>query len=165
MCWLWCFYCRAAPQAGASELEVISQQVEEDSQCVAPVQLVSFTYRDLPLAALDISLAGSQLISNPDEEDNRDGYVQKFSHPFPYFAWQFNHSVNKQINKYIHIYIHTYIYLYIRNCFNIIATWSCRKKAPYIRNVKFTLCILKISHFEDAENKLVVWLSVKVFCN
>ncbi|KAF3854815.1 hypothetical protein F7725_022870 [Dissostichus mawsoni] len=52
-------------------MEVISQQVEEDNQ--APVQLVSFAYRDLPLAGLDISLAGSQLISNPDEEDNRDG--------------------------------------------------------------------------------------------
>ncbi|CAL8293810.1 unnamed protein product [Boreogadus saida] len=62
-----------APQAGASELEVISQQVEEDHQAGAPIQLVSFTYRDLPLAALDVSLAGSQLISNPDEEDNRDG--------------------------------------------------------------------------------------------
>ncbi|XP_046890110.1 transmembrane protein 266 isoform X2 [Hypomesus transpacificus] len=61
------------PQAGASELEVISQQAEEDNQCMAPVQLVSFTYRDLPLAALDISLAGSQLISNLDEEDNREG--------------------------------------------------------------------------------------------
>ncbi|XP_060933159.1 transmembrane protein 266 [Limanda limanda] len=61
------------PRAGISELEVISQQVEEDNQCIAPVQLVSFGYRDLPLAALDISLAGSQLISNPDEEDNRDG--------------------------------------------------------------------------------------------
>lgn len=74
---LWCVcvcVChRAPPQAGASELEVISQQVEEDNQCVAPVQLVSFAYRDLPLAALDISLAGSQLISNPDEEDNREG--------------------------------------------------------------------------------------------
>ncbi|XP_014885769.1 transmembrane protein 266 [Poecilia latipinna] len=64
---------QAPPQGGASDLEVISQQVEEDNQCVAPVQLVNFTYRDLPLAALDISLAGSQLISNPDEEDNRDG--------------------------------------------------------------------------------------------
>uniref|UniRef100_A0A3Q1FA01 Transmembrane protein 266 n=1 Tax=Acanthochromis polyacanthus TaxID=80966 RepID=A0A3Q1FA01_9TELE len=64
---------RAPPQAGTSELEVISQQVEEENQCVAPVQLVSFAYRDLPLAALDISLAGSQLISNPDEEDNREG--------------------------------------------------------------------------------------------
>ncbi|KAA8590101.1 hypothetical protein FQN60_014035, partial [Etheostoma spectabile] len=63
----------APPKAGASELEVISQQVEEDNQCVAPVQLVSFAYRDLPLAALDVSLAGSQLISNPDEEDNREG--------------------------------------------------------------------------------------------
>ncbi|KAL0968282.1 hypothetical protein UPYG_G00264800 [Umbra pygmaea] len=58
---------------GGSELEVISQQLEEDNQCQAPVQLVSFAYRDLPLAALDISLAGSQLISNLDEEDNREG--------------------------------------------------------------------------------------------
>lgn len=68
-----CVFHRAPPQAAASELEVISQQVEEDNQC--PVQLVSFAYRDLPLAGLDISLAGSQLISNPDEEDNREGYV------------------------------------------------------------------------------------------
>ncbi|XP_048112404.1 transmembrane protein 266 [Alosa alosa] len=60
-------------QAGASDLEVISQQVEEEAQCIAPVQLVSFAYRDLPLAALDISLAGSQLLSNLDEEDNREG--------------------------------------------------------------------------------------------
>ena len=70
---LWCVSSRGPPQAGASELEVISQQAEEDNQCMAPVQLVSFTYRDLPLAALDISLAGSQLISNLDEEDNREG--------------------------------------------------------------------------------------------
>uniref|UniRef100_A0A4W5P223 Transmembrane protein 266 n=1 Tax=Hucho hucho TaxID=62062 RepID=A0A4W5P223_9TELE len=60
-------------QARASELEVISQQVEEDNQCQNPVQLGIFAYRDLPLAALDISLAGSQLISNLDEEDNREG--------------------------------------------------------------------------------------------
>lgn len=64
---------RVPPQAGASELEVISQQVEEENQCVAPVQMVGFAYRDLPLAALDLSLAGSQLISNPDDEDNREG--------------------------------------------------------------------------------------------
>ncbi|GLD74067.1 transmembrane protein 266 [Lates japonicus] len=75
---------RAPPQAGASELEVISQQVEEDNQCVAPVQLVSFAYRDLPLAALDISLAGSQLISNPDEEDNREGPARPGSVLFSY---------------------------------------------------------------------------------
>jgi len=67
-----CVYHRAHPKARASELEVISQQVEEDNQCGAPGQLASFAYRDLPV---DISLAGSQLISNPDEEDNRDGYV------------------------------------------------------------------------------------------
>ncbi|XP_030622718.1 transmembrane protein 266 [Chanos chanos] len=64
---------QAPQQAGASDLEVISQQVEEEGQCIAPVQLVSFAYRDLPLAALDISLAGSQLLSNLDEEDNREG--------------------------------------------------------------------------------------------
>ncbi|KAJ8003269.1 hypothetical protein DPEC_G00167670, partial [Dallia pectoralis] len=59
--------------AGAPDLEVISPQVDEDNQHQAPVQLVSFAYRDLPLAALDISLAGSQLITNLDEEDNREG--------------------------------------------------------------------------------------------
>uniref|UniRef100_A0A673I9E0 Transmembrane protein 266-like n=1 Tax=Sinocyclocheilus rhinocerous TaxID=307959 RepID=A0A673I9E0_9TELE len=46
---------------------------EDESQCMAPVQLVSFTYKDLPLAALDLSLAGSQLLSNLDEEDNQEG--------------------------------------------------------------------------------------------
>ncbi|KAJ8340263.1 hypothetical protein SKAU_G00348960 [Synaphobranchus kaupii] len=56
-----------------SDLEIISQQAEEESQCIAPVQLVGFTYRDLPLAALDLSLAGSQLLSNLDEEDTREG--------------------------------------------------------------------------------------------
>lgn len=62
---------------------MISQQVEEENQCVAPVQLVSFNYRDLPLAAVDVSLAGSQLISNPDEEDNREGSVsESLSHMF-----------------------------------------------------------------------------------
>ncbi|XP_035654438.1 transmembrane protein 266-like [Oncorhynchus keta] len=64
---------QAQAQARVSELEVISQQVEEDNQCQNPVQLGSFAYRDLPLAALDISLAGSQLISNLDEDDNREG--------------------------------------------------------------------------------------------
>ncbi|XP_034163094.1 transmembrane protein 266 isoform X2 [Pangasianodon hypophthalmus] len=59
--------------SAAPDLEVISQQVEDEGQCMAPVQLVSFAYRDLPLAALDISLAGSQLISNLDEEENREG--------------------------------------------------------------------------------------------
>uniref|UniRef100_A0A4W4G1X4 Ion transport domain-containing protein n=1 Tax=Electrophorus electricus TaxID=8005 RepID=A0A4W4G1X4_ELEEL len=60
------------PPATAPDLEVISQQVEDEGQGTAPMQLVSFAYRDLPLAALDISLAGSQLISNL-EEDNREG--------------------------------------------------------------------------------------------
>ncbi|XP_036952520.1 transmembrane protein 266-like isoform X2 [Acanthopagrus latus] len=61
-------------QAGLSDLEIISQPVEDENQCLAPpVQLVSFGYRDLPLAALDLSLAGSQLLSNADEDENRDG--------------------------------------------------------------------------------------------
>ncbi|KAJ8271537.1 hypothetical protein COCON_G00103960 [Conger conger] len=64
---------QAAQQASVSDLEIISQQAEEESQCIAPVQLVGFTYRDLPLAALDLSLAGSQLLSNLDEEDTREG--------------------------------------------------------------------------------------------
>ncbi|KAG7481642.1 transmembrane protein 266-like [Solea senegalensis] len=60
--------------AGLSDLEIISQPVEDENQCLAPpVQLVSFGYRDLPLAALDLSLAGSQLLSNADEDENRDG--------------------------------------------------------------------------------------------
>ncbi|TKS69842.1 Transmembrane protein 266 [Collichthys lucidus] len=61
-------------QAGLSDLEIISQPVDDENQCLAPpVQLVSFGYRDLPLAALDLSLAGSQLLSNADEDENRDG--------------------------------------------------------------------------------------------
>lgn len=55
-------------QEGLSDLEVISQRVEGDNQHLAPpVQLLSFGYRDLPLAALDLSLAGSQLLSNTDD--------------------------------------------------------------------------------------------------
>ncbi|XP_033824268.1 transmembrane protein 266 [Periophthalmus magnuspinnatus] len=61
---------KVPPQPRASDLEVISAQVEDEPQRLAPVPLVSFAYRDLPL---DMSLAGSQLISNPDEDDNRDG--------------------------------------------------------------------------------------------
>ncbi|KAF0043390.1 hypothetical protein F2P81_004727 [Scophthalmus maximus] len=65
-------------QAGLSDLEIISQPVEDENQCLAPpVQLVSFGYRDLPLAALDLSLAGSQLLSNADEDEIRDGQESK----------------------------------------------------------------------------------------
>ncbi|XP_071394717.1 transmembrane protein 266-like, partial [Centroberyx affinis] len=65
---------REVEQAGVSDLEIISQPVEDENPCLAPpVQLVSFGYRDLPLAALDLSLAGSQLLSNVDEDDNREG--------------------------------------------------------------------------------------------
>ncbi|XP_078056143.1 transmembrane protein 266 [Mustelus asterias] len=59
-------------ERGVSDLEIISQQVEDESQCIAPVQLVSFAYRDLPLAALDLSLAGSQLLSNMDDDEQRE---------------------------------------------------------------------------------------------
>lgn len=61
-------------QEGLSDLEVISQPVEGENQHLAPlVQLLSFGYRDLPLAILDLSLASSQLLSNTDEDENRDG--------------------------------------------------------------------------------------------
>ncbi|KAK2920403.1 hypothetical protein Q8A73_002607 [Channa argus] len=67
-------WAREAEQAGLSDLEIISQPVEDENQCLAPpVQLVSVGYRDLPLMALDLSLAGSQLISNADEDENREG--------------------------------------------------------------------------------------------
>nr|XP_005995724.1 PREDICTED: transmembrane protein C15orf27 homolog [Latimeria chalumnae] len=72
----WKPVCRSAGPAqkdGLSDLEIISQQVDEESKCSAPVQLVSFAYRDLPLAALDLSLAGSQLLSNLEEEEQREG--------------------------------------------------------------------------------------------
>ncbi|KAM9223835.1 transmembrane protein 266 [Leptosomus discolor] len=62
-----------AIEGGVSEVEIISQQVEEETKSVAPVQLVNFAYRDLPLAALDLSVAGSQLLSNLDEEYQREG--------------------------------------------------------------------------------------------
>uniref|UniRef100_A0A670YT64 Transmembrane protein 266 n=1 Tax=Pseudonaja textilis TaxID=8673 RepID=A0A670YT64_PSETE len=60
-------------EGGVSEVEIISQQIEEETRSVAPVQLVNFAYRDLPLAALDLSVAGSQLLSNLDEEYQREG--------------------------------------------------------------------------------------------
>ncbi|ETE66651.1 Transmembrane protein, partial [Ophiophagus hannah] len=62
-------------EGGVSEVEIISQQIEEETRSVAPVQLVNFAYRDLPLAALDLSVAGSQLLSNLDEEYQREGIV------------------------------------------------------------------------------------------
>ncbi|XP_038040983.1 transmembrane protein 266 isoform X2 [Anas platyrhynchos] len=60
-------------EGSVSEVEIISQQVEEETKSIAPVQLVNFAYRDLPLAALDLSVAGSQLLSNLDEEYQREG--------------------------------------------------------------------------------------------
>ncbi|XP_069723009.1 transmembrane protein 266 isoform X2 [Phaenicophaeus curvirostris] len=64
---------QATIEGGVSEVEIISQQVEEETKSIAPVQLVNFAYRDLPLAALDLSVAGSQLLSNLDEEYQREG--------------------------------------------------------------------------------------------
>ncbi|NXY84288.1 TM266 protein, partial [Alcedo cyanopectus] len=68
-------YCISRPtiEGGVSEVEIISQQVEEETKSIAPVQLVNFAYQDLPLAALDLSVAGSQLLSNLDEEYQREG--------------------------------------------------------------------------------------------
>uniref|UniRef100_A0A8C5NXP9 Transmembrane protein 266 n=1 Tax=Jaculus jaculus TaxID=51337 RepID=A0A8C5NXP9_JACJA len=62
-----------AIERGISEVEIISQQVEEETKSIAPVQLVNFASRDLPLAAADLSTGGSQLLSNPDEEYQREG--------------------------------------------------------------------------------------------
>lgn len=64
---------RPAVEGGISEVEVISQQVDEETKSMAPTQLVTFAYRDLPLAAVDLSTAGSQLLSNLDEEYQREG--------------------------------------------------------------------------------------------
>ncbi|XP_075570301.1 transmembrane protein 266 [Pelecanus crispus] len=66
-------------EGSVSEVEIISQQVEEETKSIAPVQLVNFAYRDLPLAALDLSVAGSQLLSNLDEEYQREGKNTKMS--------------------------------------------------------------------------------------
>nr|XP_002763503.1 transmembrane protein 266 [Callithrix jacchus]XP_008988413.1 transmembrane protein 266 [Callithrix jacchus]XP_054095469.1 transmembrane protein 266 [Callithrix jacchus]XP_054095470.1 transmembrane protein 266 [Callithrix jacchus] len=62
-----------ATEGGISEVEIISQQVDEETKSIAPVQLVNFAYRDLPLAAVDLSTAGSQLLSNLDEDYQREG--------------------------------------------------------------------------------------------
>ncbi|XP_045304926.1 transmembrane protein 266 [Leopardus geoffroyi] len=62
-----------AVEGGISEVEIISQQVDEETKSIAPVQLVNFAYRDLPLAAVDLSTAGSQLLSNLDEDYQREG--------------------------------------------------------------------------------------------
>ncbi|KAI4535395.1 hypothetical protein MG293_014621 [Ovis ammon polii] len=65
--------CRPATERALSEVEIISQQVDEETKSIAPVQLVNFAYRDLPLAAVDLSTAGSQLLSNLDEDYQREG--------------------------------------------------------------------------------------------
>uniref|UniRef100_A0A8C6BE48 Transmembrane protein 266 n=2 Tax=Monodon monoceros TaxID=40151 RepID=A0A8C6BE48_MONMO len=64
---------RPATEGGTSEVEIISQQVDEETKSIAPVQLVNFAYRDLPLAAVDLSTVGSQLLSNLDEDYQREG--------------------------------------------------------------------------------------------
>ncbi|KAM9183333.1 transmembrane protein 266 [Dugong dugon] len=60
-------------EGGISEVEIISQQVDEETKSIAPVQLVNFAYRDLPQAAVDLSTDGSQLLSNLDEDYQREG--------------------------------------------------------------------------------------------
>nr|XP_031296620.1 transmembrane protein 266 isoform X1 [Camelus dromedarius] len=62
-----------AIEGGISEVEIISQQVDEETKSIAPVQLANLAYRDLPLAAVDLSTAGSQLLSNLDEDYQREG--------------------------------------------------------------------------------------------
>lgn len=64
---------RPAIEGGISEVEIISQHVDEETKSIAPGQLVNLAYRDLPLAALDLSTGGSQLLSNLDEEYQREG--------------------------------------------------------------------------------------------
>lgn len=64
---------RPVAGGGISEVEIISQQVDEDTKSTAPGQLVTFAYRDLPLATVDLSTAGSQLLSNLDEDYQREG--------------------------------------------------------------------------------------------
>lgn len=53
-------------------MEAISQQVDEEARSIAPVPLVNFACRDLPLA-VDLSSAGSQLLSNLDEDYQQEG--------------------------------------------------------------------------------------------
>ncbi|XP_006866621.1 PREDICTED: transmembrane protein C15orf27 homolog [Chrysochloris asiatica] len=62
-----------AIEGGISEVEIISQQVDEETKSLAHVQLGNFAYRDLPLAAVDLSTEGSQLLSNLDEDYQREG--------------------------------------------------------------------------------------------
>ncbi|XP_059533938.1 transmembrane protein 266 [Myotis daubentonii] len=62
-----------AARGGLSEVEIISQQGDEETKSVAAGQLASFAYRDLPLGPVDLSAAGSQLLSNLDEDYQREG--------------------------------------------------------------------------------------------
>ncbi|XP_027624734.1 transmembrane protein 266 [Tupaia chinensis] len=59
-----------AIEGGLSEVETISQHVDEETTSTAPGPLPP---RALPLAAVDLSTAGSQLLSNLDEEYQREG--------------------------------------------------------------------------------------------
>ncbi|KAM4826155.1 transmembrane protein 266 isoform 2-T2 [Thomomys bottae] len=62
-----------AIEGGISEVEIISRQVEEERKSLARGPLVGFAYGDLPLAPVDLSAAGSQLLSNLDEEYQKEG--------------------------------------------------------------------------------------------
>lgn len=54
-------------------MEIISQHGDEETRSIAVGQLANFVYRDLPLAPVDLSTAGSQLLSNLDEDYQREG--------------------------------------------------------------------------------------------
>ncbi|XP_042553681.1 transmembrane protein 266 [Dipodomys spectabilis] len=62
-----------AIEGGISEVEIISHQVEEERKSLTRGPLGGFAYGDLPLAPVDLSAAGSQLLSNLDEEYQREG--------------------------------------------------------------------------------------------
>ncbi|KAK1327776.1 hypothetical protein QTO34_012684 [Cnephaeus nilssonii] len=64
---------RPAAGGGIPEVEIISQPGDEDARSTAAGQLANFAYRDLPLAPGDLSTAGSQLLSNLDEDYQREG--------------------------------------------------------------------------------------------
>nr|KAF6412057.1 transmembrane protein 266 [Rousettus aegyptiacus] len=64
---------RPTTEGRSSDVEILSQHVDEETRIIDPGPLVPFAYRDLPLAAADLSTAGSQLLSNLDEDYQGEG--------------------------------------------------------------------------------------------
>lgn len=64
---------RPTTEGRSSDVEILSQHVDEESRIIDPGPLVPFAYRDLPLAAADLSTAGSQLLSNLNEDYQGEG--------------------------------------------------------------------------------------------